>query len=197
MKNEYKRFAVVVVITSAILFVLFLVFSEMMKTKIENDNLIPYDKPTTSATHIKKPNAVELNGATYNDLTSVEGVGRKLAHDIIALREKLGKFTSVNQLMQIEGMDKATFDFIDEKLYVEEEWNRFNEQQKVDKDDKVNINTASVRELMKLDAITESLAHKIIEYREQNGNFVSINEIMDVKGIGEAIFDSICDDITI
>ena len=197
MKNEYKRFVIVVVITSGILFALFLLFTKMMKTKLENDNLIPYDKPTTSAVHIKLPDALELNTATFEELSHVEGVGRELAHNIIMLREKLGKFTSVNQLMLISGMDKETFSFIKDKLYVEEEWNRFEDEQKQEVPEKININTATVREMMALDAVTESLARKIVEYRELNGNFVSINEIMDVDGIGEAIFNSICDFITV
>lgn len=197
MKNEYKRFVIVVVITSGILFALFLLFTKMMKTKLENDNLIPYDKPTTSAVHIKLPDALELNEATFEELSRVEGVGRELAHNIIILREKLGKFTSVNQLMLISGMDKETFSFIKDKLYVEEEWNRFEDEQKQEAPEKININTATVREIMALDAVTESLARKIVEYRELNGNFVSINEIMDVGGIGEAIFNSICDYITV
>lgn len=197
MKNEYKRFVIVVVITSGILFALFLLFTKMMKTKLENDNLIPYDKPTTSAVHIKLPDALELNTATFEELSHVEGVGRELAQNIIILREKLGKFTSVNQLMLISGMDKETFSFIKDKLYVEEEWNRFEDEQKQEAPEKININTATVREIMALDAVTESLARKIVEYRELNGNFVSINEIMDVDGIGEAIFNSICDFITV
>ncbi|MBP3921937.1 MAG: helix-hairpin-helix domain-containing protein [Ruminiclostridium sp.] len=99
--------------------------------------------------------------------------------------------------MLISGMDKETFSFIKDKLYVEEEWNRFEDEQNQEAPEKININTATVREIMALDAVTESLARKIVEYRELNGNFVSINEIMDVDGIGEAIFNSICDFITV
>ncbi|MBQ8791004.1 MAG: helix-hairpin-helix domain-containing protein [Ruminiclostridium sp.] len=198
MKDEYKRFIVVVIATCVILFALFLIFAKTIKADIENENLISYnDKPTTSGIHYKKPDAVELNEATYEELSQVEGIGRELAHDILLLREKLGRFTSVNELMLISGMDKETLAFIKEKLYVEEEWNRFNEEQNSDEKNKVNINTATVRELMTLDAITEGLAMKIVEYRQNNGDFVSINEIKNVDGIGDGIFNSICDDITV
>jgi len=57
----------------------------------------------------------------------------------------------------------------------------------------VNINTASIEELMKIDGIGEATAMEIINYREQNGDFRNIEEIMNVYGIGEAKFGHICD----
>lgn len=58
---------------------------------------------------------------------------------------------------------------------------------------KVNINTASVSELTTLPGIGEVKAKAIIEYRVANGGFKSIEEIMEVKGIGEKTFLKIKD----
>lgn len=62
---------------------------------------------------------------------------------------------------------------------------------------KVNINRATLSELLTLPGIGESLAKSIIEYREKNGNFRSIEDIMKVPGIKEAKFNSIKDHITV
>ena len=61
----------------------------------------------------------------------------------------------------------------------------------------ININTATVEELCKLDGIGESTAKKIITFRNQKGGFKSKEELKNVAGIGEAKFNSIKNDITI
>lgn len=61
----------------------------------------------------------------------------------------------------------------------------------------VNINTATVEKLSTLTGIGKSTAEKIVKYREENGYFNSIEDIMNVSGIGESKFNSIKDNITI
>ena len=61
---------------------------------------------------------------------------------------------------------------------------------------KVNINTASMDELSKLDGIGESKAQAIIKYREENGNFKTIEDITNVSGIGSSVYEKIKDNIT-
>ena len=62
---------------------------------------------------------------------------------------------------------------------------------------KVNINTASINELDTLSGIGPSKAEAIIKYREENGTFKSIEEIKNVTGIGEALFEKFKENITI
>ncbi|ADL42592.1 competence protein ComEA helix-hairpin-helix repeat protein [Caldicellulosiruptor obsidiansis OB47] len=62
---------------------------------------------------------------------------------------------------------------------------------------KININTATKEELKTLDRIGDKLAERIIEYRQNHGPFKSIEEIKNVNGIGEKIFESIKDFITV
>ena len=56
---------------------------------------------------------------------------------------------------------------------------------------KVNINTANQTELETLSGIGPSLAAKIIEHREKNGKFKSVEELKNVSGIGDAKFEGI------
>lgn len=64
-------------------------------------------------------------------------------------------------------------------------------------EDSISINTASAEELCGLPGIGEELAGRIIEFREKNGVFRSIGDILDVKGIGFATFEKIRDMISI
>lgn len=62
---------------------------------------------------------------------------------------------------------------------------------------KVNLNTASKEELMELSGIGESRAEDIIAYREEHGGFDAIDEVKNISGIKDAVFDKIKDMITV
>ncbi len=61
----------------------------------------------------------------------------------------------------------------------------------------VNINKATETELQSLPGIGASLASRIIEYRNQNGKFSTIEDIKNVNGIGDSKYDNIKDFITV
>ena len=62
---------------------------------------------------------------------------------------------------------------------------------------KININKASQSELKQINGIGDSTANKIIDYRENVGKFKKIEDIKEVKGIGDAKFEAIKNRITI
>lgn len=55
----------------------------------------------------------------------------------------------------------------------------------------INLNTAGINELIKLPGIGEKTAEKIIQLRTERGKFKRLEELMDVKGIGEVKFNKI------
>ncbi len=61
----------------------------------------------------------------------------------------------------------------------------------------ININTASAAELDTLPGIGPTLAQRIIEYREQNGPFISAEDIINVAGIGAGNYERFKDQITV
>lgn len=61
---------------------------------------------------------------------------------------------------------------------------------------KININTASAKELTKLKGIGPASAERIIKYRAEHGPFQKIEDIVKVKGIGKKTFEAIKDKIT-
>lgn len=63
--------------------------------------------------------------------------------------------------------------------------------------EKISINTATKEELLTLSGIGESKADAIVKYREENGEFKTIEDIKNVSGIGDALFEKIKDNITI
>lgn len=62
---------------------------------------------------------------------------------------------------------------------------------------KVNINKADKEKFMEITGIGESLADDIINYRNNNGNFITIDDIKNVSGIGDKMFEKFKDEICV
>jgi competence protein ComEA len=61
----------------------------------------------------------------------------------------------------------------------------------------VNINTASLEDLMTLPGIGKAYAERIVEYRQKNGPFKKVEDLLNVRGIGEKTFEKIRPRLTI
>tara|TARA_R110001583_G_C5671425_1_gene411178 strand:- start:3938 stop:4210 length:273 start_codon:yes stop_codon:yes gene_type:complete len=63
--------------------------------------------------------------------------------------------------------------------------------------DKININTATQSELQTLNGVGEATAAAIIQYREDNGMFKSVEDLMNVKGIGSKKVETLTDSVSV
>ena len=61
----------------------------------------------------------------------------------------------------------------------------------------ININTATIEQLITLPGVGETIAKNIIIYRDENGDFEQIEDIKNVKRIGDKVFDKLSDFITV
>lgn len=61
----------------------------------------------------------------------------------------------------------------------------------------INLNVATAEDLETLPGIGEVLAQRILDHREKNGPFTSVDELLDVSGIGEARLEDIRDEVTV
>jgi comEA protein len=64
-------------------------------------------------------------------------------------------------------------------------------------DKRVDLNTAGEAELVGLPGIGPSIAKRIVEYRENNGPFEKVEDLMNIRGIGERTFLQIRDLVTV
>lgn len=127
---------------------------------------------------VNNPGVYELNAGSrvFEALDAAGGVTKDAADDSINQAEVL----SDGQQLEI---------FSEEQMSQNELTETFDSG-------KMNINKATKEELMTLSGIGESKADAIIRYREENGNFNSIEEIMEIEGIKEGVFRKIEEQIT-
>lgn len=97
---------------------------------------------------------------------------------------------SLNQAAYVKDADKI-------RVYTKEETQEGVRAEEQTEDGRVNLNTADVSQLCTLSGIGEARAGDIIAYREAHGGFGSIEEIMEVSGIKQAVFDKIKGEITV
>lgn len=86
--------------------------------------------------------------------------------------------------------DTDCFDFY---LTIEQDINIYIAQ--ITENEKISINEASKEQLMTLTGVGKTLADRIISYKEEDGGFEYLEELMNIDGIGKSIFNKIKDQI--
>ena len=151
--------------------------------------------------YVKKPGVYEVSdGMTVNDVIKLAGGLKKNAStDNINLSKKVFDQMVIIVYSKKTNKDKSySSDLANDALIKNEEsaliTNMDSTTQNTSK--LVNINTATIDELLNITGIGQSKADAIISYRN-NSHFNSIEDIKNVSGIGDALFEKIKDSITV
>lgn len=196
MKKNYKTIGIVVLLISLGIYMLFSYFNGGEKELKKNDNESIFVEDESKKEVILEDNkiVVEIKGEIMNpniywlkensiieDLISEAG-GLRPDADMSKINraEKLKNHQSINIGNINQAKEVATASTADEKA-----------------SSIININTASEAELDTLPGIGPARAKDIISYREEKGGFNSIEDIKNIKGIGEASFEKLKEKITV
>jgi len=124
--------------------------------------------------------AIDINISDTTQLISLPGIGSKLANRIIGFRDKLGGFYSVDQVGETYGLQDSVFQKI--KKYLQ--CNDISVK-------KININTATKDELKTHPYIRWNIANAIIEYRNQHGQFTSVEDLKKINAVDKETLNKI------
>ena len=135
-------------------------------------------------------------GVTAEGDTSVLNLSKKLEDEMVIIIYSYSQVTNFKVVKEEESKVQEEcqkgINEIENDGCIEEETNK-----EVRVDGKVSINTGTLEELMTLEGIGESKAKSIIEYRQMNGNFEKIEDLLNVTGIGENLLAKIKENITL
>jgi competence protein ComEA len=151
-----------------------------------------------------------------NDLTKDEwqktGLEGKVIHNILRYKEKGGKFRDKEGFRKIYGMTDSMYSILEPYIVIHEKDNEKKkwDQKEMDREDIprdtstylsdnatiIELNTADSAQLLQLPGIGPSFASRIIKYRKLLGGYVSVEQIMEIKGMDSARFSGIRDHLT-
>jgi competence ComEA-like helix-hairpin-helix protein len=147
----------------------FIDLPESKKTKVEQTK-------RTSRTHTTTFETFDINKADTTQLEKIFGIGPKLAHRIIKYRDKLGGFTSMNQLREVYGLDSAVIAQLNSNAFVSRDFTPR----------KILLNTMDEKTLASHPYIGRTLAKNIIAYRYQHGPFQTVDDLRMLKLIKDS-----------
>ncbi len=114
---------------------------------------------------------LDINQATKEDLMKVVGIGDAISDRILKQKEILGGFVSMDQMAEVWGLNPDVIAELDNYFIVES----------LPKLKKININTASIKELGQFYYFKYPISKNIVTYRSMNGD-IKIEDLSNIKG---------------
>ena len=136
---------------------------------------------------------MKAGGLTENADTSVINLSKKVQDEMVIIIYSRDEVSNFREVKEIEKQVNDKCSQVDENSLI----NNACIESSTNTPSKISINTATLEELMTLPGIGESKAKDIINYRETNGPFTSIEDLLKIKGIGESILAKIKENITL
>lgn len=132
----------------------------------------------------------KAGGLTSQSDTSNINLSKKLEDEMVIIVYSKEEIKEMNKEIECPPCNDVCVTKEDEKALLEEET-----EEKIT--GKVNLNEADIEALQTLDGIGEVKAKAIIDYRDKNGPFKQIEDIKNVSGIGDSVYEKIKDNITV
>lgn len=204
-KSIIKKFLILLSILTVI--IIAILFSNKESEEFEYTDIIVSNesKSASSMEEEKIPNIIKVyvTGEVRNQGVIELNEGARIEDAIIVAGgiTELADLTDVNLAYCLEDEQKLYIPSINDNKneieYLTEENGENVIQTTNKKSNKININTSGIDELCTLSGVGEALAQKIIDYREENGKFKSIEDLKNVSGIGEKKYESLKEHITV
>lgn len=113
---------------------------------------------------------LDINTASKEDLMKIKGIGDKISDRILEQKNKIGAFVSMNQMEEIWGLSPEVIQSLQRYFVVKN----------TAKAIKININTASIKELGQFPFFNFKLAKEIVKYRSMN-NGITIDDLSKIN----------------
>jgi competence protein ComEA len=196
MKKNYKTIGILVLLISLGLYMVFLYFTGGEKELKKNDNESIFVEDENKKEVIVEDNkiVVEIKGEIMNP--NIYWLKEEsIIEDLLTEAGGLKAEADMSKINRAEKLKNHQSIIIPNKNAVKEVASTSQTDEKISSI--ININTASEAELDTLPGIGPSRAKDIISYREEKGGFNSIEDIKNIKGIGEVSFEKLKDKISI
>ena len=123
---------------------------------------------------------IELNSADSAKLTELKGIGPTFARRIVNYRNRLGGFVSKEQLKEVYGIDDDRYDEMQEQVSVDPS-----------RIQKLHINKVDLDALKHFPYLTFKQMNAIVQFREQHGDYTSINDMRNIAILNDEILRKI------
>jgi DNA uptake protein ComE-like DNA-binding protein len=131
-------------------------------------NYTPFPKKEKEIIIVK-----DINHATAEDLIKIRGVGEAISARILKERDKFGAFATMEQMQFIWGLSPEVIDYLNQYFKVVD----------VSGMKKININTASLKELSAFPFFNYTISREILIYRSMNERIKDVTDLTKIKGL--------------